>query len=89
MEEWRNRAMEKLKDLKADLQRVKELDCRLFEQHLISESDRVVFRKALDTIKEEIEGIQFDLALDDMLASGDLPLEDFLEKFKNTDPKFD
>lgn len=88
MREWRKEAMNKIESLRQDRVRITELDARLSEQGLISESDRMVFRKAMGAIDDEIDNIHFDLALDDMLALCHLPLQEYLDKCGNSDPNY-
>lgn len=82
MDEWKEKLMARLDKLVRDRQHIIELDHRLAYENLISDKDRETFASVLRSVDREIEEIQFELILDDMLAS-ELPLDKFLEKYKN------
>lgn len=80
MSEWREKVLLRIEALKNDKRRIQEMDARLRYQHNISESDTAIFMACVDLINKEIESLNFELMLDDMLAS-ELTFEEYIKRF--------
>ena len=81
MTQWRSDIHSKLIKLQNDKDRLRNFHFYLRANNHISDMDSDIFDSVMEIINMEMERLKFELILDDILSS-DLPLAEFLEKYK-------